>query len=82
MPTIKKKSDFFESQEGIEIERALREMDADSSFSTESSYSANSIAYPDNLIPFVDKHMNYLKQHQNVNPRHYLSNLRLMTKIK
>jgi hypothetical protein len=82
MPTIKKKSDFFDTQEGIEVEQALRAMAADSAFSTESSYSANSVTYPDNLIPFVDKHMNYLKQHQNVNPRHYLSNLRLMTKIK
>ncbi|MBA3758603.1 hypothetical protein H0X10_03165 [Candidatus Saccharibacteria bacterium] len=82
MPTLKKKSDFFETAEGLEIARALREMDADNAFSTIASYSANAAVYPDNLIPFVDKHMNYLKQHQNVNPVHYLSNLRLMTKIK
>lgn len=82
MPTLKKKSDFFETQEGIEVEKALRAMVEDSAFSTESSYSANAVIYPNNLISFVDKHMNYLKQHQNVNPTHYLSNLRLMTKIK
>ena len=57
-------------------------MSANDAFKTEASYSANAIVYPDNLIPFVDKHMNYLKQHQNINPEHYLSNLRLMTKIK
>ena len=82
MPTLKKKSDFFETAEGIQVENDLRAMDADTAFSTKASYSANAAVYPDNLIPFVDKHMNYLKQHQNVNPVHYISNLRLMTKIK
>jgi hypothetical protein len=77
-----KKSNLFDTEEGTEIMRALRKMVADSDFSTDASYSADSTSYPDNLIPFIDKHVNYLKQHQNVNPQHYLSNLRLMTKRK
>jgi hypothetical protein len=82
MPTLKRKTDFFATEEGIQIEAELRKMAADGCYKTESSYSANAADYPDNLIPFVDKHMNYLMQHQNLNPQHYLANLRLMCKIR
>lgn len=82
MATFKKRQNFFESEEGIEIKRILKNMAADINYNTESSYSADSAAYPDNLIPFVDKHMNYLQMHPSTNPKHYISNLRLMTRIK
>jgi hypothetical protein len=80
MATYKRKSDFFESEEGIEIEQKLRLMAQDATYHTGSSYSANSTLYPDNLIPFVDKHMSYLRNHPTTDPQHYLSNLRLITR--
>lgn len=82
MSTTKKRTNFFDSEEGIEVELILRKMAVDDAYNTDSSYSANSILYPDNLIPFVDKHMNYLLTHPAIDPRHYISNLRLMTRLK
>lgn len=82
MYSTKKKYNALDSEKIAEIERQLQQMEADKSFKTESSYSANITTYPNNLIPFVDKHMAYLKQHQNLNPQQYLSNLRLMTRMR
>ena len=80
MPTINKKSDFFDSEEGIKIKEALRLMAANDEYHTESSYSADIVNNPDNLISFVDKHLKYLRSHPTTNPWHYVSNLRLMTR--
>jgi hypothetical protein len=77
-----KKTRLFTEEEAVEIERRLRVMAGDITYNTESSYSTNSEAYPDNLIPFVDKHMGYLRSHPRVDPEQYLSNLRLMTRIR
>jgi hypothetical protein len=82
MPTHKRKSDFFETDEGVEVEQALRKMAIDLQYNTASSYSANSEQYPDNLIPFVEKHKAYLRNHPTTDPWHYLSNLRLMTRFR
>lgn len=76
-----KKVNFLETPEGLEAARVLRLMVEDASYNTEPSYSANTGLYPDNLIPFMDKHMNYLCSHPATNPRLYLSNLRLMTRL-
>lgn len=56
----------------------LEEMEQDTKFITKDGYSPDAIRYPDNRIPFVDVHMNYLKSHKHVDPKNYLSNLRLM----
>lgn len=82
MQISSKQRSFLESEEGMKIKRALHLMESDSMYSTKASYSANVNTYPDHLIPFVDKHMQYLSEHQNIEPEQYLSNLRLMTKIK
>ena len=82
MATYKKKADFFQTEEGISVEKSLRTMVADNTYNTKSSYSANSELYPNNLIPFVNKHMEYLRSHPATDPQHYLSNLRLMTRVK
>ncbi len=82
MPTAKKRINFFESEEGLEIERILREMALNTAYNTDASYSANSTLYPNNLIPFVAKHMSYLNAHPSTDPQHYISNLRLMTKVR
>lgn len=82
MPTYKKKPPFFETEEGLEIRQVLIKMAADPAFNTLASYSANTETYPDNQIPFVNKHMNYLRTHPATDPRHYIANLRLMTRKK
>lgn len=61
-----------------EIKDELVLMEADSNLITMPAYRANAEVWPNNSIPFVDNHLEYLKQHPAVNPRHYLSNLKLM----
>ncbi len=82
MPTYNKKPSFFDTEEGLEIERILRSMSADAAYNTRSSYTANTLRYPDNLIPFVDKQMDYLRSHPAIDPKHFIANLQLMTRIK
>jgi hypothetical protein len=82
MPTSKKRDDFFESEDGQIVLATLREMSQDSTFNTESSYSANSNEYPDNRMPFLDKHVNYLLAHPKLDARMYVANLRLMTRSR
>lgn len=74
------KQDFFETEDGVEIERILRRMATDETYHTKSSYSANGEQYPDHQISFVEKHKRYLRTHPTTNPRHYIANLRLMTR--
>lgn len=81
MPAVKRVN-FFETEEGADIEAELIAMQIDNRYNTESSYSANGILYPDNQIPFVDKHKKYLLTHPTVSPQSYVSNLRLMTRIR
>lgn len=65
-----------------EISDALDAMENDSSYNTTSAYSANIERYPDNIMPFKDKHLTYIKSHKITNPNQYISNLKLMTKIR
>ncbi len=80
MSSPKRTTLFFESDEGVEIEEALKHMVTDDSFNTDASYSANSDLYPDHKMPFVEKHKNYLIKHPSADPRQYLANLRLITR--
>ena len=80
MSILKKRVDFRNSEEGLEVELALRRLKDDPAFNTEPSYTANIDNYPDHVIPFIDRHMKYLSEHQSVNLSEYLSNLRLMTR--
>ena len=38
--------------------------------------------YPNNLITFAQSHIEHLKKFPNINPDQYISNLKLMTKIR
>jgi hypothetical protein len=69
---------FLDSKEANEIRDILKEMMTDPEFNTKSMYS--STAGGDVL--FVDKHIEYLSQHTGLNVSHYLSNLRLMTRVR
>lgn len=82
MASFKKRSDFLDSEEGRDIKQKLQRMAVDGSYNTASSYSSNSIQYPDNLISFVDKHMNYLNNHPKVEADKYIANLQLMTRVR
>jgi hypothetical protein len=80
--TNKKKIRFLDPEEAVRIEQILRSMAIDNTYNTSATYSANSELYPDNLIPFVDKHMKYIGTHPSIDPWHYISNLRLMTRVR
>lgn len=82
MSTQTKRKSFLDSAEGVRILEVLTKMSEDTIYNTEASYSANTDQYPNNLIPFVDKHMNYLYVHPSVNIEHYVSNLRMMTRLR
>lgn len=82
MSVASKRINFTDSEEGVEVRQILKQMVLDDRYNTDSSYSANSEQYPDNLIPFVDKHMNYLCAHPGTDPQHYISNLRLITRLR
>ena len=69
---------FLDSKEALLIRDTLMNMMTDPEFNTRSMYSP--AAGGDVL--FVDKHMEYLSQHTTLNVQHYLSNLRLMTRIR
>lgn len=73
---------FLDSQEGQLLRQALSNMEKDAAYNTTSSYISNGVKYPGNNISFVDKHMLYLVEHPKMDPRQYLSNLKLMTRIK
>ena len=61
-----------------DVTEALRAMKADPNLVTKSAYRANVELWPNHRISFVDSHLVYLKAHPLVDPRHYLSNLKLM----
>ncbi|MDL2362792.1 MAG: hypothetical protein QFB86_00210 [Patescibacteria group bacterium] len=69
---------FLDSSEAIEIRKTLENMMLDDAFNTDSTYAAGS----DENMSFVDKHMKYLSEHPKLNPQHYVSNIRLMTRKK
>ncbi len=82
MANYKKKINFMETDEGRDFKVKLLEMVKDQGYNTESSYNANSELYPDNVISFEDKHINYISAHPNTNPTHYISNLRIITRVR
>lgn len=61
-----------------EIITELEHMQVDKGLVTKSAYRANSELWPGNRISFIESHMAYIKLHPSVDPRHYISNLKLM----
>lgn len=80
--THAKKVILFDEQAHERFVKTLNDMVGDDRFHTEVSYSANTALYPDHVIPFIDKHVAYMRAHPTINPDHYLSNLRLMTRVR
>jgi hypothetical protein len=71
---------FLDSEEAAQIKQTLKHMEKNDDYNTTSTYIANGLRYPGNNISFTDKHMRYLSEHPKLNPKHYLSNLRLITR--
>jgi hypothetical protein len=79
---FKKRSGFFDSEEGKAVREKLQYMMHDKSFNTLSSYTSDNSLYPDSQMPFVDKHMNYLNAHPELDSKMYIANVRLKTRIR
>lgn len=58
----------------------LEAYEADPTLITESVYSPTAVDYEDGRLPFSQIHLNYLKKHKHVDPKQYLSNLKIMCK--
>lgn len=71
--------DFLKSEAGIAAYNELKRMIEDDSYNTCSSFSPSA---EDGKLLFIDKHMSYLCTHLGVNAEQYLSNLRLITKVR
>lgn len=69
---------FVTSEAGLSAEAELITMESDPQYNTQTSFSSRQT----NRVPFVERHMIYLSQHPKLDWRHYVANLRLMTKIK
>lgn len=69
---------FLDSAEATEIRDILEGMMGDPEFNTKAMYSPAA----GGEVPFVEKHLEYLSQHTALNVSHYLSNLRLMTRVR
>lgn len=82
MATPSTRPGFADTEEGKEIKAQLQQMESNSSFMTASSYSANTLLYPNNLISFADKHMEYLVKHPALEAAKYLANIKLMTRLR
>lgn len=77
--TTQRAKDFLTSVEGVAALADLVEMEKDKGYKTVSTYSP---ASENGHLSFIDKHMNYLSSHAGVNAAQYVSNLRLITKIR
>mgnify|MGYP003421251729 CR=1 FL=1 len=70
---------FLKSEEGMSAYNELCRLVEDEEYNTTSTFSPS--ATDGNLL-FIDKHMNYLCSHLGVGTTQYLSNLRLITKVR
>ncbi|MDB5162898.1 MAG: hypothetical protein JWN28_505 [Candidatus Saccharibacteria bacterium] len=77
--TTQRAKDFLTSAEGIAAHADLEAMEKDKGYKTVSTYSP---ASENGVLLFIDRHMNYLSSHASVNASQYISNLRLVTKIR
>lgn len=82
MRTARYETNFIETQAGMMLKVKLEHMQASDLYITKSSYTPNTDKYEDNLIPFVDKHMNYILAHPQLDPEMYISNLKILTRVK
>ena len=71
--------EFLKSEDGQTTYDELLKMVNDMAYNTKSTFSPS--AEDGNLL-FIDKHMSYLCSHLTTDTAQYLSNLRLITKVR
>jgi hypothetical protein len=77
--TTQRAQEFLVSSEGLAAYAALVEMESNAGYKTLATYSPRS---ENGHLSFIDKHMGYLCTHLGVNADQYVSNLRLITKVR
>lgn len=73
-----KQKEFLDSEAGSNARRELKKMDGDPMYNTRSKFTP----LQNQALSFVDRHMKYLSEHPKLDPKHYLANIRLMTRLK
>lgn len=71
---------FINNVSEDEITTALRSLQRSSLYLTEPTYRGNAEKWPNNQMSFIDFHLSYLKIHPTLDPRQYISNLKLILK--
>lgn len=69
---------FLQTDVGTSAVKELQRMTSSADYTTIKAYDP-CVGHKQS---FVDRHINYLVKHPHVSPLHYLSNLRVMTKVK
>jgi hypothetical protein len=69
---------FLNTEEASAVRIELDGLMTNPDFNTESTYSPASVE----MVTFTEKHMKYLSLHPTLNHRHYISNLKLKTRIR
>jgi len=72
------KQQFITSSLAATIKDELEDMEQDAAYYTQTSYSA----MQECDVTFTEKHYTYMSTHPSVKPNEYMSNLRLMTKVR
>lgn len=75
---ISTRKQFLQTDAGASAKLELLRMLKSPAYDTHVSYDAT----VERNLTFIDRHLNYLVKHPYINPLVYLSNLRVMTKIK
>lgn len=65
-----------------DVRTVLETMVTNPTLVTKPAFRANTEKWPTNSISFVESHLAYLRLHPKTDPKHYLSNLRLMLRKK
>ncbi len=75
--TSTRQEGYINNVDEIEIVNELKALQTSKLYLTEPIYRGNAEKWPGNQISFIDFHLAYLKFHPSLNPRHYISNLKL-----
>ena len=73
-----KQKEFLDSDIAAQARKELKRMSNDPLYNTRSRFTP----MQNQALSFVDRHMKYLSEHPKLNPNQYLTNLRLMTRLK
>ena len=78
MSSLVSRQQFLKSEEADSLRKELQDMVKDPGYNTYVRYSL----ITSDGSQFVNKHMAYMASHLQMNHRQYVSNIRLMTKLR